>query len=55
MKRVALGEEHSLILTHDDCLFACGSNEHGQLGVPGIGSEYSFDPCLVNAVSGISQ
>ena len=52
VRRVALGGDHSLILTYDDCLFACGSNQHGQLGCPNLAREYSFDPCLVDAVSG---
>ena len=49
---VTLGEEHSLILTYDDSLFSCGSNEHGQLGVPACGRDYSFDPVLIKSLSG---
>lgn len=52
VKKVALGGDHSLILTHDDALFACGNNEHGQLGVASLGKEYSFDPCLVDSLTG---
>jgi alpha-tubulin suppressor-like RCC1 family protein len=52
VRRVSLGGEHSLILTYDDCLFACGSNQHGQLGCPNLAREYMFDPCLVDAVCG---
>ena len=52
VRRVSLGGDHSLILTYDDCLYSCGSNEHGQLGVSGLAREYSFDPCVVDNMSG---
>lgn len=31
--QVACGEKHSLFLTEDNKVYACGSNEHGQLGM----------------------
>ncbi|XP_052771855.1 alsin-like [Mya arenaria] len=52
--RVALGEEHSLVLTRDHALYALGSNTHGQLGLPALSAEYSFDPCLVEKLSGVN-
>ena len=54
VRRVALGGEHSLFLTYDDFLYSCGSNEHGELGVPSFTGEYSFDPCLVESLTGKS-
>lgn len=52
VRRVALGGDHSLILTYDDQVFACGSNEHGQLGCLEFDRNYAFDPCLVSSLSG---
>ena len=52
VRNVALGKDHSLILTYDDSLFSCGSNEHGQLGVPSLKQEYMFDPVLVDTLTG---
>ena len=52
VRRVALGGEHSLFLTYDDFLYSCGSNEYGELGVPSFDGEYSFDPCLVETLTG---
>ena len=52
VRRVALGGEHSLFLTYDDHLYSCGSNEYGELGVPSFTGDYSFDPCLVESLTG---
>lgn len=52
VRRVALGADHSLILTYGDEVYAVGSNHQGQLGCPESAGEYLFDPCLVKAMSG---
>ncbi|KAK3595359.1 hypothetical protein CHS0354_008782 [Potamilus streckersoni] len=50
--QVALGGEHSLFLTDTDEVYSCGSNKSRQLGVASLDVQYSFDPCLVQDVSG---
>ena len=52
VRRVALGGEHSLFLTYDNFLYSCGSNEYGELGVSSFEGDYSFDPCLVETLTG---
>jgi alpha-tubulin suppressor-like RCC1 family protein len=42
-KEVSAGIEHSLILTEDDRLYACGNNMDGNLG---LGHNYSSDSFL---------
>jgi alpha-tubulin suppressor-like RCC1 family protein len=41
--KVASGIEHSLILTDDDKIYACGNNVEGNLG---LGHTYSSDSFL---------
>jgi alpha-tubulin suppressor-like RCC1 family protein len=42
-KKVAAGIQHSLILTEDDKVYACGNNGEGNLG---LGHTYSSDNFL---------
>lgn len=50
VKRVALGQSHSLILTEDGEVYGVGSNTHGQLGI-GHASGQGFDePIKIEAL-----
>ncbi|XP_061189160.1 alsin-like isoform X2 [Saccostrea echinata] len=54
IRKVAIGTDHSVFLTYDGRLFACGSNDYGQLGV-GTGNEnHAYDPVLISGLSGES-
>jgi len=52
VRRVALGADHSLVLTTHGEVYALGSNSHGQLGIPTLNSNYTFDPCCIAALAG---
>ena len=50
VKKAAAGLEHTLLLTDDDKLYACGNNMEGNLG---LGHNYSSDTFLqVHGMSG---
>jgi alpha-tubulin suppressor-like RCC1 family protein len=52
IKKVAIGTDHSVFLTFDGQLFACGSNDYGQLGVDTGTESHAYDPVLVSTLSG---
>lgn len=52
IRKVAIGTDHSVFLALDGRLFACGSNDHGQLGVETTEGSQAYDPMLVTALSG---
>lgn len=42
IKEISCGYAHSLAISDDGRLFACGNNNFGQLGIPGLPSQDSF-------------
>jgi alpha-tubulin suppressor-like RCC1 family protein len=48
----ALGKDHSLFLTNDGIVMACGSNGYGQLGI-GQGHDGRSIPTLINGLNDI--
>ncbi|CAC5371355.1 ALS2 [Mytilus coruscus] len=51
VKQVALGGDHCLFLTKDGCVYACGQNNYGQLGIGNLETNDTYDPLLVESLT----
>jgi hypothetical protein len=54
IRMCALGKDHSLFLTNDGIVVACGSNGYGQLGI-GQGQDGRSIPTLINGLNHVKS
>ncbi|KAK3083037.1 hypothetical protein FSP39_012315 [Pinctada imbricata] len=53
VRRVAIGDDHTIFCTEGGQVYTCGSNKHGQLGAENLEVDYSADPVFVSGLKDI--